>query len=571
MKRTLKRFVPFLMILLVLASIIWYLFVYDREFTRDFLLSQARMSDDHGNTKLASWFYDLAYEYSGQDENVAIELANQYKADGNFTKAEYTLSNAIADGGNTDLYTALCKTYVEQDKLLDAVTMLDNISNPAIKAELDAMRPAAPESNPAPGFYSKYISVELKADSGTLYYSTDKEYPSTSSAPYSEAIPLPIGETVITAICVGDNGLVSKLSVLGYTVGGVIEMVEFADPAMEAAARLAIGAEEDDVLYSNELWNITTFTIPEEAKTFEDLSHMPYLQTLIVENKNFVTLECLSTLTELTELQMTKCSFPSADLGIIGQLPNLEKLTLNSCGLSTVEGLAQATGLKYLDLQNNTLNRLDHLIGMQQLQELNLQHNAVTLLNAIGELSALEKLDLSYNSVPSLAPLSGCKKLTWLDADHNSLYGLEGVDALTGLQYLSVSHNDLTSIELLTNSTELVELNISNNTIINVDKLKDLVKLEVFNFSYNQIEYLPRWAEGNALRIVDGSHNLLKSIDPMIEMKNLTYVYLDYNQISSLDPIANCYNLVQVNAFGNNISDVSKLTAHNIIVHYDPT
>lgn len=83
MKRTLKRFVPFLMALLVIASILWYLFIYDREFTRDFLLSQARFQDDHGNTKLASWFYDLAYDYSGQDENVAIELANQYKTHGN--------------------------------------------------------------------------------------------------------------------------------------------------------------------------------------------------------------------------------------------------------------------------------------------------------------------------------------------------------------------------------------------------------------------------------------------------------------------------------------------------------
>lgn len=559
------------MALLVIASILWYLFIYDREFTRDFLLSQARFQDDSGNTKLASWFYDLAYDYSGQDENVAIELANQYKDHGNYTKAEYTLSNAIADGGNVELYMALCKTYVEQDKLLDAVTMLDNISNPAIKAELDAMRPPAPVAVPTPGFYSKYISVELMVDSGTLYYSTDNEYPSTNNDPYSDPIPLPIGETVITAICVGDNGLVSKVSVLGYTIGGVIEMVEFTDPAMETAARLAIGIEEDDVIYSNDLWNITTFTIPDDAKSFDDLARMPYLQTLIAENKHFDSLECLSGLNELTDLQFTKCTFPAADLSIIGQLPNLEKLTLASCGISTIEGLAQATGLKYLDLQNNTLNRLDYLIGMQQLQELNLQHNAVTLLNSIGELSALEKLDVSYNSVPSLSPLASCTKLTWLDADHNSLYGIDGVEALTGLQYLSVSHNDLTSIELLANCPELVELDISNNTIINVDKLRELAKLEVFNFSYNQIEYLPRWVEGNALRIVDGSHNLLKSIDPMIEMKNLTYVYLDYNQISSLDPIANCYNLVQVNAFGNSISDVSKLTEHNIIVHYDPT
>ena len=157
MNHSLKKLFPILLALLIIASLAWYCFVYDRDFTRDMLLQQARHQSTKGNPQVASWFYDLAYEHSGQDENVAIELANQFKADGNYTKAEYTLSNAIADGGTADLYIALCKTYVEQDKLLDAVNMLDNIADPAIKAEIEAMRPAAPVSDPVPGFYSQYI------------------------------------------------------------------------------------------------------------------------------------------------------------------------------------------------------------------------------------------------------------------------------------------------------------------------------------------------------------------------------------------------------------------------------
>ena len=103
MKNSLKTVVPILLALLIIASLVWYCFVYDRDFTRDMLLNQARYHSTNGNPKIASWFYDLAYEHSGQDENVAIELANQFKAEGNFTKAEYTLSNAIADGGTAEL------------------------------------------------------------------------------------------------------------------------------------------------------------------------------------------------------------------------------------------------------------------------------------------------------------------------------------------------------------------------------------------------------------------------------------------------------------------------------------
>ena len=62
------------------------------------LLKQARFQATDGDPRVASWFYDMAYELSGQDEIVAIELANQFKSDGNYSKAEYTLSNAIKDG-----------------------------------------------------------------------------------------------------------------------------------------------------------------------------------------------------------------------------------------------------------------------------------------------------------------------------------------------------------------------------------------------------------------------------------------------------------------------------------------
>ena len=95
MKKTLKFLVPLALGLLIIDSIIWYLFIYDRDFTRDTLLPQARYHDIGGNSRLSSWFYDAAYNFSGHDENVAIELANQYKHDGNYTKAEYTLTSAI--------------------------------------------------------------------------------------------------------------------------------------------------------------------------------------------------------------------------------------------------------------------------------------------------------------------------------------------------------------------------------------------------------------------------------------------------------------------------------------------
>lgn len=571
MKKALKILVPILLVALIIASIGWYLFVYDRDFTRDMLLQQARKQDDSGNVKLASWFYNMAYAHSGNDEDVAIELANQYKADGNYTKAEQTLSSAIADGGTAELYMALCKTYVEQDKLLDAINMLDTISDPAIKAELERRRPEAPSADPAPGFYSQYISVAFTHDSGTLYYNTRGEYPSLADSVYAEPITLAAGETNIYAVVVSDNGLVSPLTILGYTVGGVIEPVDFTDTAMESEIRSILNTDEDDILYTDDLWTITEFTVPADAENMEDLALLPYLKKLTIAGKKLDSLNALSGMSYLEELSLTDCGFPSDDLSILAQLPALQKLTLSDCGLSTIAGLTSAQHLTYLDLGSNTVRNLEPLASMTGLKELNLQHNAVTGLSDLATLTNLEKLDVSYNSLSSISPVSSLAKLNWLDVSHNSLTGLSGIDAVSGLSHLAADHNQLTDISVLSGCTNLTELSISNNTILDITSLSTLTKLQTFNFAHNEVETLPAWPDGSKLYSIDGSNNLLTSVDSLKNMESLAYVYMDYNQLTSVNALANCYKLVMVNVFGNEIEDVSSLTARNIIVNYDPT
>lgn len=562
--------VPVLLGLLIICSIIWYGFVYDRTFTRDMLLQQARYHSTSGNSKLGSWFYDLAYKYSGQDETVAIELANQFKSVGNYTKAEATLSSAIADGGTAELYMALCKTYVEQDKLLDAVNMLDSIVDPEIKAQLDELRPEAPTSDPAPGFYSQYISVALSHSGGTLYYILNDDYPSTEDDPYQEPFTLPGGETVVRAVVVADNGLVSPLSTLGFTVGGVIEPVYLDDPAIEQSL-MDLLQPEKSVLYSNQLWTVTSYVVPEDANALDDLSHLTYLESLEINGKRIDSLRFLSSLTCLTELKLTGCRFPAEDLSIIAALPNLEKLTLSDCGLSTVAGLENAQNVQYLDLSRNSIGNLDSLSSMIHLRETNLSKNAITSLNAVSSLNSLEKLDASYNSISSIAPISVCQRITWLDVSNNSLGNLGAIDNLSALTHLAADNNNLTDISVLANCTELLELSVAHNSISDISMLSTLTKLESFDFGYNEVEVLPAWPEGSALRSITGTYNKLKDLTPLGNLQSLSYVYMDYNEITSVASLEKCFNLVMVNVYGNKVTGVDRLTAHDIIVNYDPT
>ena len=571
MKKIFSKIIPILLTALILVSVFWYCFIYDRNFTRDVLLTQARYHSTDGNPRFASWFYDTAYELSDQNDGVAIELANQFKAAGNFTKAEYTLTNAIADAPTAKLYMALCKTYVQKDKLLDAVALLDNIPEADIKAELDAIRPAAPVTDPTPGFYSEYIALNLISDSGKIYFSMDAEYPSVDNGPFSETVVLPEGETVVRAVTVDSNGLVGPLTTVTFTIGGVIEEVIFTDQSIEMALRQTINADAEDKIYTNQLWDVKEFSVPAEAVDLQDVAHLPYLEKLTIDNHTLDSTLFLTALSNLKELNLTGCRFSPQDLEIIAGLPALEKLTISDCNLSTVAGLENAQKLIYLDLSNNAIRNLEPLSSLLNLRTLKMGHNALTSLEVLRNLTGLAELDVSYNALTTLAPLSDCHGLTSLVANNNQISTLEGINQLTGLTVLNVNKNALTDVNILSGNISLVELYFSNNSVSNISDLHTLTNLELLTFANNQVESLPAWPDGCKLRSIDGSNNQIESIAVLKNMHSMTHVTMDYNKIASVNELEGCYSLVQVNVYGNPIENVDALKAREIIVNWDPT
>lgn len=571
MKKFFQVLIPLLMVVLILASLWWYLFRYDRAFTRDVLLYQARYNDLHGNTRLSAWFYDMAYDFSGRDENVAIELANQYKSSGNYTKAEVTLSRAIHSGGTLELYIALCETYVEQDKILDAGALLDGISDPAIAAQLESMRPSAPEADRAPGFFTQYIDVSLSSSGGTIYCTTDGSVPSVADAPYDGAISLPAGETVITAVSVGDDGLVSPISTLGYTVGGVIEPAIFMDPSVEQLVRRTLEFSDNQIVYTDDMWGITEFVYPEDAMSLDDLALMPYLSSLAVHNMSLSNLDAISSLGTLETLDLSGCSFPASALETIAALPSLRNLNLSDCSLSTVSGLENAGNLRSLDISSNAIRNLTPLSGLTGLTELKMGHNALVDLEQLSGLTELKTLDVSYNSLVSLRPLSTLTKLSALDASYNQLSSISGLETMNMLETLALDHNQISDLGSISGAVSLTNLTVSNNLLEDISCLANLSKLEIFDFSYNSVTALPAWPQSAGLRTISGSHNALESLNPLSGMAQLTFVNMDYNNLTSVDALANCLNLVRVNVYGNEIDDVSSLTSQNVLVNYDPT
>ncbi len=574
MKKFIKFIIPALLIIAIIASIGWYLFEYDRDFTRDQLVQMARKCEADGKQEWAIRLYNMAYEHSDQDEDVAIELATLFKESGNYTKAEYTLSNAIADGGSLDLYVALCQVFVEQNKLLDAINMLDNVNDPLIKEQLDAMRPAAPVATPEQGQYSDYRSVTFLDPQGTVYATADGGYPSLHDGPCTAPIPLPAGETTIYAVTLGENGLVSPLQIFSYTIAGVIEPVTLTDKAIDRTVRELLQVDENHALYSNELWPLTGLIVPSDAQSLSDLHWMPFLEQVTIRGCDIESLEPLGALSNLTELVIDDVSVSSEDLAFIAGLPKLSSLTLTDCGLSGIAPLRDATGLTWLDLSDNIIGDITPLADMEQLQYVNLSHNALTDLSAFRGKEQLSELYLSYNSIQSTAPLFSCPGLTVLDLNGNQLTGLDGLDGIPSLRMLSVAYNQLTDVSALASCTTLGDLDISNNQIKDITALSTLEQLINFNFSYNQVKTLPAFKKGHPLVSIKGSSNQLTSLKPLKGLENLNYVHMDQNpELTSVAALSECYKLLEVSVYGTGVTDVSALTdsiGKTVTVYYSP-
>lgn len=576
MKRFLKIVVPIILSICIILGLGWYLFSYDKGLTQDLLLSLGHYFADADETKTAAWFYDQAYAQNYETDRVAIEIADKYISIGNYTKAEAALSKTIQNGAGAEVYIALCKAYIAQDKLYDAVELLDGIQDITVRQEIEALRPAAPTTTIEEKSYNELLSIPFEANQNKLYVNPYGEYPSVLSHAYQSPITLVEGENLLYAIAVSDSGLVSPLRIFKFTVHGVIEAVNFKDPAIEAEIRKLLYIHNDRTVYSNELWDIKEFTIPSDAKTYDDLKHMLYLEELTIVNGVAGQLHKIQNTSEsfcdsLKTLAVENVPLTAEDLNFISTLTNLEILKLENCAVATSAPLTSLSKLRYLNLNNNAVRNIDALKNMAQLQHLHMQSNALVDLTPISGCTQLEILDVSYNAIADITPLASLAMLKEMNISHNQISDLGSIAQMMDLTKLIASNNIIADIAPLGKCTKLAYLNISNNQLTSLDAILSSNNMTYLNFSHNQVAQLPQWDDNSAFVTIDGSYNLLTDLTPLGNLKNINNILMDYNEnISSVEALAQCPVLIQVNVYGTKVTDVHMLTEQSIIVNYNP-
>ncbi len=554
MKKVLKVLIPLVLIIALLVSACWYFLFYNRPLTVEFLMDQSSSMVSAKRYERAILYNKWAWNLMPEWTDLALDLADTYIATGNYTKAEYTLVSAISSNpGKAGLYEALCRIYVQQNKLLDAVQMLDRITDAHVIEYMNTARPAAPVLTPESGYYTEYIEVTAQSDAPYVYITTDGKYPSNDSDLYTEPLTMEAGETTLISLAVNEQGLVSPAAVFGYTVGGVVEPLELADPAIDSAVREILGYTAADTIMSDDLWDIQTLELPDTVSDLSDLARFTGLTSLTIHNVSGLEMSVFHQVPTLQTLDLSGCTISTQAMEAISSLKNLTTLRLGSCALTDISALSTLTKLEELDLSGNF----------------------IADISVVALMPEMKYIYLTNNPLESIAGLSICNQLQYVDIRDCGLQSIGALSDKSRLQSLLATNNQISDLTPLRGCKSMETLLLSNNLISDISVLKSMPRLEVFEANYNAIKDIPN-IQNSAVALVSfiANYNDIEDISGLSGIQTLNYVELDYNQVKDIQPLAENYNLIQLDVWDNPIPDVTEAVKpfeeSSIIVNYNP-
>ena len=257
------------------------------------------------------------------------------------------------------------------------------------------------------------------------------------------------------------------------------DIVTFADPVLETAAREALSLGPHDVFSCEQAGQLTTLRSvgggarrsvsgsPEwvdPAHVFHDLSgiqNLAGLTNLALPNRGLTDISPLAELTQLTHLNLHTNWI--SDISPLGKLTNLVDLRIAENPLTDVSPLSDLTELRVL-----RMHRHGDFIGGQNPRSVRgatgvLFTNAVTDISPLANLTKLVDLNIHTQDISDLSPLSGLTSLIELRLAGNSFTDLSPLRGLITLEYLELTGNDITDISPLSGLTNLMALDLRFN------------------------------------------------------------------------------------------------------------
>lgn len=565
-----KRILKVLLVTIIIAAICVGLFWASRPYQRSSIYHYlAKNAEKSGNDAFAIKMFEQALKTHPSNSKARKDAIEYYKNSNNMSKVEFHLLRGIdAEPGNSFYYEELCRVYVEQGKLYDAVTLLDNIEDAIVSRKLSSLRPAAPIISPQSGAYRGELDITItSSDNSKIYCSVNSDFPTEEDFSDGKLSPIP-GEMNLISVCVNQKGLVSPVSTAAYQYQPEIASITFEDPGVEKIIRSILLRPEGDIS-TGDLRSIDTFsnTLNNEIVEIESvvdlhwcselrfldftgvqdplscIESMPYLQTIALTNCNISDPSSISGIKDLTTLDLSKNIITS--LSELKELPNLERLHIRNNAIVDISGIEEFPSLRYLDVGDNAISDISALSDCQNLELLLLDGNRIEDLEALATLTNLNTLDISNNAIIDIEPLSSLTSLTTLAISDNRIEVLEPLSTCVELISLTATKNKITTVDPLASLINLTFLNLSGNTIQNADVLSSCVSLVDLNLS----------------------KNFITDISSLATLPNLQQLSIENNNIKDLSAFADTPFLKTIYAFGNPVGNTSALEDKAITVY----
>uniref|UniRef100_A0A4X1V1Y5 Leucine rich repeats and IQ motif containing 1 n=1 Tax=Sus scrofa TaxID=9823 RepID=A0A4X1V1Y5_PIG len=333
-----------------------------------------------------------------------------------------------------------------------------------------------------------------------------------------------------------------------------------------------------NVRYSDQLCSrVSTSVFLEEKRLAWIKSFKPWFeifnqnqQKKIVRRKRLVkrpvsampplnTLEILRCGPWNTLQQVTTISFqdlPGCSLSTLAECTNLQCLSLQRCGLTSLHGLNNCKKLKYIDAQENRIETIS-CENLEHLCAVVLNKNQLTSFHGLDGCTNIQKLELSHNKITRIGGLESLKNLQQLIVDHNQLISTKGLCDIPTVTYLDCSYNHLTEVEGIENCGLLQILKLRGNYLSELPSLENHVLLRELHLDDNSISTMETFSSYwlPLLQILTISQNSLTKIIPLFHFVSLEKLDVSNNCLSDLANTIRwfdaCFSLRELSLIGN--------------------
>ncbi|XP_004389323.2 leucine-rich repeat and IQ domain-containing protein 1 [Trichechus manatus latirostris] len=271
------------------------------------------------------------------------------------------------------------------------------------------------------------------------------------------------------------------------------------------------------------------------------------------------TLEILQCGPWNTLQQVTTVTFqdlPGCSLSTLAECTNLQFLSLQRCGLTSLQSLGNCKNLKYIDVQENHIETIN-CENLENLCILLLNKNQLNSLHGLDGCTNIQNLELSHNKITRIGGLESLKNLQQLILDHNQLISTKGLSDTPTIIYLDCSHNHLTEVQGIANCGLLQVLKLQGNYLSELPSLENHVLLRELHLDDNSISTVEAFSSYwlPLLQNLTVSQNSLTEIIPLFHFISLEKLDVSNNCLSDLTSVIKwfdaCFSLRELSLIGN--------------------